>query len=634
MAKVAILVPYPEMCELARPLTAAASRHMNIICLEYTRTEIVADRARELEAQGCDLIIARGAQASLIKQAVKAALVEICVTTQELGLVVLQLKEQLQKARPRIGLIGFANMLCDTSHFNVLFGIDLRTYMVESSDELRAAAGQAVQDGCDAVIGGDIACDEAGQLGCPSRFIPAGEESIRNALQTAAAACYAIDMEKKNSAEMDTMLNYTFSGIMQVDSHGVVLRVNRAGYDLLEQIPGELVGRPVTEIIPNFNPKILDDTLVLGKEAYAFVLDIHHKAAVINLAPIRVDGVIVGALLTFQEGKRIIEMDSELRRELYQRGYIAKYTFDKLPLHSREAEATVRLGKRIAKYTAPVLLTGEEGSGKSILAQCIHNESLARSNAFVPLDCSAWLPETLDTMLFGNYTTRKDSSACMAELARDGTLFLSHVEALPFEAQYKLLSLVQGKFLHNGSNRPVGVNVRVIVASSVNLPARVQRGEFRSDLYYALSVLSMEIPPLRRQRDNILPWMDHYLNEWQESYKRYIHLTQGARQFLVGYDWPGNLSQLNSVCQRIVLLTEKRNIDESFLRAQLEQIAPRMLPGTEKIVLYKDQKAVQIAELLRQYGGSREKVAAELGVSKTTLWRYIKKYGIEADFSY
>lgn len=634
MARVAILVPFAEMRELAAPLLAGVGRHMTVICLEYLRTEAVASRARELELQGCELIIARGAQANIIRHAVKLPLVELCVTTQELGLVMLQLKEELGCERPRIGLIGFANMLCDTSHFNALFGIDLRTYMVESSEELLGAVELALQDGCNAVIGGEIVCDEAARRELPCRFIPAGEESMRNALQTASATCYAIDMEKKNSAEMDTMLNYTFSGIMQVDSRGVVQRVNRAGYDLLERIPGELVGRPVTEIIPNFNQKILDDTLVLGKEAYAFVLDIHHKAAVINLAPIRVDGVIEGALLTFQEGKRIIEMDSELRRELYQRGYIAKYTFDKLPLHSKDAEATARLGKRIAKYTAPVLLTGEEGSGKSILAQCIHNESLARANAFVPLDCSAWLPETLDTMLFGNYTTRKDSSACMAELARDGTLFLSHVEALPFEAQYKLLSLVQGKFLHNGSNRPVGVNVRVIAASSVNLPARVQRGEFRSDLYYALSVLSMELPPLRRRRDDILPWMDYYLNEWQESYKRYIHLTQGARQFLLGYDWPGNLNQLNSVCQRIVLLTEKRNIDESFLRAQLEQVAPRMLPGTEKVVLYKDQKAVRIAELLRQYGGSREKVAAELGVSKTTLWRYIKKYGIEADFTY
>lgn len=127
MARVAILVPFAEMRELAAPLLAGVSRHMTVICLEYLRTEAVASRARELELQGCELIIARGAQASIIRHAVKLPLVELCVTTQELGLVMLQFKEELGCERPRIGLIGFAHMLCDTSHFHTLFGIDLRT---------------------------------------------------------------------------------------------------------------------------------------------------------------------------------------------------------------------------------------------------------------------------------------------------------------------------------------------------------------------------------------------------------------------------------------------------------------------------------------------------------------------------
>ena len=159
----------------------------------------------------------------------------------------------------------------------------------------------------------------------------------------------------------------------------------------------------------------------------------------------------------------------------------------------------------------------------------------------------------------------------------------------------------------------------------------MEKGEFRSDLYYALSVLSMELLPLRRRRADIMGWVDHLLDDWQEKYKRYVHLTQGARAFLSEYDWPGNLNQVNNVCERIVLLTEKRNIDEGFVRRQLEQVTPKLLPGSERLVLYKDQKAVQITELLRKYNGNREKVAAELGVSKTTLWRYIKKYAIEED---
>lgn len=205
-------------------------------------------------------------------------------------------------------------------------------------------------------------------------------------------------------------------------------------------------------------------------------------------------------------------MDSKLRLELYQRGYIARQTFDRLIGGSREMAGSLALAKRIAKYPTPVLLTGEQGVGKGMLAQCIHNESLRGGNAFVPVDCGAWQAETLDN--------------------------------------------------------------------------------------------------------------------------RHVRLTQGAQKFIQEYDWPGNLDQMNNLCERVVLLTEKRNVDEVFLKKQLELVSPRLLPGTGTVVLYRDPKAEELAGVLRKHGGNREKAAEELGVSKTTLWRYMKKYGIGKDLSY
>lgn len=633
MAKVAVLVPFRELCEIARPLMDQYP-HIQTMCVEYASTDTVADRARTLEQQGCELIISRGLHAQIIRPLIRIPVVELRMTAQELGTALLELKQEVGQERPRLAIVGFANMFCDTSCFENLFGIELRKYMVEHSNQLAPLTEQAARDGCVGVVGGEIACETARRIGLRHRFTSAGEESVRTALETASLICHAIDREKRNSAEMDAMLNYTFSGILQVDREGVVRRINRAGYDLLGKSPSELLGRPITRLLPNLNEHVLQDTLYQGKEAYAFLLDINHKAVIVNIAPVLVDGGIEGAVLTFQEGSRIAEMDTELRRELYQRGFIAKYNFQNLVCESPETRRTLELAKRIAKYPAPVLLTGESGTGKSILAQCIHNESLTRKNAFITLDCSAWMADTLDNMLFGNYSTRHDTGDSMVELAQNGTLYLNHVEALPAETQYKLLNAIQGRFMHNGSHRPTAINVRVIASSDVNLISRVEKGEFRSDLYYALSVLSVELLPLRRRREDILGWVNRRLEEWQEKYKRYVHLTQGARQFLSSYDWPGNLNQIDNVCERIVLLTEKRNIDEVFVRRQLEQVTPKLLPGSERVVLYKDQKAVEITELLRKYGGNREKVAAELGVSKTTLWRYIKKFGIGEDYSY
>lgn len=633
MAKVAVLVPNQELCSIAQPLIDEFPS-LSLMTIEYIKTEQVSLRARELERHGCDLIVARGVHAHIIKRDVKLPLVEIRVTQQELASVMLDLKEELGLPCPKIALIGFSNMFSDTDHFNRLFDIDLRLYMVKQNDELDDAVEHAFADGCNAVIGGDIVCKSAQKEKLPYRFIPSGQESLRNALGTATRVAYAIDMEKRNSAEINALLNYTFNGIIQVDSSGIVRRINRISNDLLECPTAAVLGRPILEILPNLSRELLENALKRGQEAYAFMLDIHHKATVVNIAPILVENQIEGAVLTFQEGQRLIEMDSEMRRELYQRGFVAKHSFENMIQEDPETVQMLELAKRISKFTAPILLTGETGSGKNILAQCIHNESLVHSNAFVSIDCSAWLPETIDNMLFGNFTVRKDSIVdSYAEMAQGGTLYLSHVEMLPLETQYKLLCLIRGRFLHNGPSRPVAANVRAIASTAVNLISRVEKGEFRSDLYYALNVLSLEVLPLRRRRADILGWMVLYLDEWQKKYKRYVHLTQGARNYLLDYDWPGNLDQLCSVCERLVLLTQKRNIDEVFLRQQLEQVTPRLLPGTEQIVLYKDQKAVEIAALLKKHHGNRQKVADELGVSKTTLWRYLKKFNITSDYN-
>lgn len=631
MAKVAILMPYPDLRELAESMVQDVP-HITPMCVEYVRTEQVRFRARELAEQGCDLIVARGLHAQIIHQSVSLPVVDMRASTQELATLALELKSAIagtEDALPRIGLIGFANMFNSTNRFPELFGVDLRKYMVTDIDQYRDMADRAYADGCLGVIGGETVCERARELGIAFRFLSMGEESMRNVLDRASQTCYALDEQKRARSEMDTMLNHTFTGILRMDMSGVILRVNRACYNLLEKLPGEIIGHEVTEILPNLSVETIQDVLVEGREVQAAVVNVNQKATLVNIVPVRVDGEIEGALFTFQEGKRIIEMDSRLRYELHQRGYVARYTFQDVVANSKETRENVALAKRIAQYSAPILLLGEMGAGKGILAQCIHNESIRRDHAFVPLDCSAWNPETLDNMLFGNYTIRKDSVPCMAEQAKDGTLYLSHVEALQLETQYKLLNLIRGRFLHNGPNQAESTDVRVIASSDVNLAARVEKGEFRRDLYYALSVLSLELRPLRERKEDVEDLFARQLKDWQEKYKRYVHLTEGGWKFVREYDWPGNLDQINSLCERIVLLTEKRSIDEVFLRKQLEQVTPRLLPGTEKVVVYKDPRGVELDRILRECGGDRDEVCKRLKISKTTLWRRMKKYGVE-----
>jgi DNA-binding NtrC family response regulator len=163
----------------------------------------------------------------------------------------------------------------------------------------------------------------------------------------------------------------------------------------------------------------------------------------------------------------------------------------------------------------------------------------------------------------------------------------------------------------------------------------VNEGRFRSDLYYALNVLTLNLPPLRERKEDIESWIDYFLDHYCTLYTRPIQLSRGASRCMVDYPWPGNIRQLENFCHRIVLLTPRRNIDEAFVRNQIDQLYPaedfagENRPGP----VNRDKTAVKILEALKRHGGNRAETARELGVSKTTLWRLMQKHGITMDYS-
>jgi len=633
MTKVTFFVPYEELLQPAERITREFPdlAPMKLMCIG---TEEAAAIAREEEKAGCEIIIARGAQAQLVKRAVSLPVVELRASTQSVGRTLLSLRKSLADECPRIGLVGLVNTLPETTYYNELFGVELRVYPARELSELSSLVDRARDDGCVAVIGANTVLKRAGELGLPGGFLGSGEESIRLACQTAGRVAYALDEEKKRRAEMDIMLNNTTGGIMQVDSRNSITRINRTGVRMLGMEAENLIGRNVTGIFPEISRESVESFLAQGEETHTYVVGMKTRTLLINAVPVRVNGEFRGMILTFQEDAVIRQMDSDLRADLYRRGFMATHTFDQFVAVQKETVDLVRSARQMAARESPVLLCGTDHACMDILAECIHNDSPFRSNAFITVDCSAYQDEDLDNMLFGNYTTRKDTPQSLAELARNGTLYLKNVEALSLQVQYKLSRLARGQFLHNGANFPLGLKLRLVASTTGSLINRLNDGQFRSDLYYALHVLKLDVPPLRERREDVPGWFELYMAEWEEVYHRRFHLTQDARELAALYDWPGGLFQMSCVCERLVLLSEKRSIGVDFLRSQMEQVMPRLLPGTETIVTYKDRKAVEIAELLRQYNGNREKVANALGVSKTTLWRYIKKYGIGPDYTY
>ena len=627
MARTAILMPYPELRELAESLVPEYPR-ISPMCIEYVHASKARRLARALEEKGCELIIARGLHAKIARESVVIPVVEMRASTQELACLVADLRRRLlEEGAPepiRLGIIGFFNMFHSTDRLGELLGLDLRTYTVTDIDQYESITDKAAGDGCQGVVGGEIVGRRARELGMAFSFLSMGEESMREVLEAASRVSYASDLIKRSNAEMETMLSYTFSGIMQADKNGVVRRANRACYQLLEKEPDGVIGLPVTRVLPDVSAWQMGRVLTEGREIEAQVIRLGQQAVLMNIVPIRVEESIEGAIFTLQESRRIVDMDSRLRQESGREGYRARFTFDDVRTEDEAYLSLLGRLRRISRYAEPVLLRGESGTGKGVLAQCIHSESLYGRGAFVPVDCSVFHPEDLDSLLFGNVSARRDGKRTLAEEARGGTLYLRRAEALPRETQYKLLRLIRGQFLHNGPNAPEALDVRVVASAEADLRELADAGAFRRDLYYELSALELEVPPLRARPRDILPLFSRLLKQRQEKVGRHIRLTQGALGLLRTHAWPGNLDEMNSLCERLVLLEEKKSIDEETLRRHLR--APAHAEAAPPAGT--DPEAEALAAALRRNLGSREKTARELGVSKTTLWRRMKAHGL------
>ncbi|MBR3020053.1 MAG: sigma 54-interacting transcriptional regulator [Clostridia bacterium] len=635
MAKAAILMPYPDLKDMAEALISQYPR-ITPMTVEYVQTSGIAARAKALEEKGCEIIIARGLQARLVRAAVLIPVIEMRASTQELAALVLELKQTLNAPEdtvPKLGIVGFFNMFHSTERFGELLGVELKVYTVTNIDQYSELVSKAHQDGCLGVIGGEVVGRCAEELGMAFCFLKMGEESMREALDAASLAGYSIDLMKMSNAEMSAMLDNTFSAIMQVDAGGVARRANRAFYHLLDKEPDAVIGRKAEEVIEDFPANELSAALREGQETDATLVSLGRRNALMSMTPVRVEDRIEGAILTFQESKRITEMDSRLRQERAKRGFVAQYTFDQIFAENKEFQHTISQLKRLSRYPSAVLLAGEPGTGKGILAQCIHNESLQRGGPFVTVDCSIWHPDDLDEKLFGRFSGHKDTDRSVVELARGGTLYLRQVELLSIETQHKLLQLAEGQYKSNDASLGVSIDVKLIISTEANLREKMLCGQFRKDLYYKLSALKVEIPPLRERREDIPGWFEGMLNDWCKKFARQIRLAADARGFLSAYDWPGNLDQMDSLCQRLVLLSEKRNVDEAMLRNHLRAMDSEPAPALEESEAPMNPKAAALLDLLNRCHGNREKAAAELGISKTTLWRRMKKYGIDRDLT-
>ncbi|MCP4573140.1 MAG: sigma-54-dependent Fis family transcriptional regulator [bacterium] len=297
---------------------------------------------------------------------------------------------------------------------------------------------------------------------------------------------------------------------------------------------------------------------------------------------------------------------------------------------------------KIASSGATVLINGESGTGKELIAQSIHQRSNRADSSFVAINCGA-IPETLlESQLFGHvkgsFTGADRDHDGFCRQAEKGTIFLDEIGETPHAIQVKLLRMLQEREIYPvGSSSPVKVDVRVIAATNRDLEEEVAQGNFRTDLFYRLNVIPMNLPALRERVEDVPLLVDHFLKRCAPEYKGNLGATmeEAALRALQSYDWPGNVRELENVIERASIIRENERITVRDLPADLWDPATGEAPHTSltvggMITLDELEKA-HILAVLASTGGARKQTSDILGINASTLYRKLKKYGVQDD---
>ncbi|ODU88184.1 MAG: sigma-54-dependent Fis family transcriptional regulator [Thiobacillus sp. 65-69] len=304
---------------------------------------------------------------------------------------------------------------------------------------------------------------------------------------------------------------------------------------------------------------------------------------------------------------------------------------------SQGKEQVDRLIDAAAAYDSSVLIFGESGSGKELVARQIHLRGKRAERPFVAINCAA-IPENLiESELFGfrkgAFTGAERNKPGLFEVANGGTLFLDEINNAPMALQAKLLRVLQdGNFYPTGATEPVHVDVRVVAASNRPMNELVEQQLFREDLFYRLSVMEIAIPPLRERREDIALLTYYFLNKHALRLSKHIAgVSTAVLGALMRYDWPGNVRELENVVQRMIILTESEHIDADVLPAKLSEQRDQRSRALDYLPpqSLEEIEAYFIRKTLRETRGDRALAADILGIDKSTLWRKVKRYGIE-----
>ncbi|WP_296116150.1 sigma-54-dependent Fis family transcriptional regulator [uncultured Eubacterium sp.] len=524
-------------------------------------------------------------------------------------------------------------------------------------------------------------------IGCLSLIGPCNLTSAHSLGMITAAAdgiqkefslrIYARQLASANN-NLNLMLNSLSNAVLLIDRAGTVIQYNKKALDMFQ--PGRsLTGLSLYELLGS--RKMTDTIIQTTKSIYnqeATITTVSGKSQAILINVSCCDSESQNLILTIDKRQNIYKLVNSISH------FSAKYTFDTIIGDSLSMKQVKKLGELAAKNDSNLLILGECGTGKDLLAQAVHNASNRANGPFLPINCAALPKNLIESELFGYeggaFTgAQKNGAPGKFELAEDGTIFLDEIGDMPLELQTTLLRVLQNKeIIRVGGKKPIPINVRVIAATNSNLEEAVQNKQFRSDLYYRLNVLSITIPPLRYRKEDISPLIDHFTKSHTSGELDLNFFTPEDRQLMLNYNWPGNVRELENMVERVICSSADGTISSSqilklFLHVDHQistepsdysdpdlindyYTAPQAVPDSAVAIspftassmhkpetsaapvdataestlpLSPAKECAMIIQVLREEHGHIPSVSERLHIPRRTLYRKIKKYNID-----
>ncbi|MFP4013891.1 MAG: sigma-54 interaction domain-containing protein [Chitinispirillaceae bacterium] len=440
-------------------------------------------------------------------------------------------------------------------------------------------------------------------------------------------------MNKITDLRQDIILDSIADGVFTVDSDWNITSFNRAAEKITGTSRHEAIGRKCWEV---FHAEVCERSCLLKKTLKTNRPCINKTVQIVDKRGVSIPISISTAILKDSKGNVIGGVESfrdlseieELRKEV-----LGRYSFSDIITKDHSLHDLFATLPVIARSNSPVLILGESGTGKELLAKAIHNLSRKTQDPFVAVNCGALPENLLESELFGYkkgaFTDAKTDKPGRFDRARKGTLFLDEIGDLPKSTQVKLLRVLQEKVYEPlGSTEPVRSEARIIAATNRNLEQMVESGEFRQDLYYRINVVPLTLPPLRERSGDIPLLVDHFMAHYNSLYTRSVErISPEAMGILLEHRYPGNIRELENILQHAFVLCQGSVIERRHLPGYLFQ--PKSRVKSEREQTWEEFEKRRIEEALARNKYNRTSTAKELGIHVATLWRKVKKYGID-----